>query len=98
MEMIFRDEDLYNTIEPLPIIENKYDDGYGFYCDLDDDDDVYDIENNVEKEIRYNKKIIKDQVTNEGIKHFDKKYTIIVDYCMFGLLVFSCSLLLFQPL
>lgn len=91
MDIIFRDEDLY-TIEKTKYEEKYRDNGYGFYCELD----VYDIENNTfEKEIKYNKKIIEQQIKNELLNHYAKKYKQYADYCMFGLIVFSCSMLLF---
>lgn len=94
MEMIFREEDLY-TIDIISYNDNKIDNGYGFYYDLDND--IYINDNNIlyEREMKYNEKIVQDQIKNEVIKHFEKKYKQYADYCMFGLLVFSCSMLLF---
>ena len=94
MEIIFRDEDLY-TIEKTKYEEKYKDNGYGFYCDLESQ--ANDIHNDIyyEKEIKYNQKIVEQQIKNEVIKHFENKYKQYADYCMFGLLVFSCSMLLF---
>jgi IS4 transposase len=93
MKTIFRDEELYTHHNiPIPYNETIKDNGYGFYCDLD----VYDIENNsFELEMKYNKKVMEEQIRNDVIKHFEKKYKVYADYCMFGLIVFSCSMLLF---
>lgn len=93
MKSIFRDEDLYtqNNI-PIQYNETINDNGYGFYCDLD----RYDIENNLfELDMKYNKKVMEEQIKNDAIKHFEIKYKVYAEYCMFGLIVFSCSMLLF---
>lgn len=93
MEMIFRDEDLYTEHKKY---EEKYkDNGYGFYCDLESQ--TCDVNNVIlyEREMKYNQKIVEQQIKNEVIKHFENKYKQYADYCMFGLLVFSCSMLLF---
>jgi len=96
MKMIFRDEDLYTEHKKY---EEKYNDnGYGFYCDLESQvNDIYMKDNNMfyEREMKYNQKIVEQQIKNEVIKHFENKYKQYADYCMFGLLVFSCSMLLF---
>lgn len=93
--MIFRDDDLY-TIDISSYNENKSDDGYGFYYDLENDMNNTNNDLFYEREIKYNKKIVEQQIKNDMIKHFENKYKQYIDYCMFGLIVFSCSMLLFQ--
>ena len=95
MDIIFRDEDLY-TIEKTKYEEKYRDNGYGFYCDLESQ--ASDIHNDIyyEKEIKYNKKIIEEQIKNELLNHYAKKYKVYADYCVFALFSFSCSMILFQ--
>ncbi len=96
METIFRDEDLY-TIDIISYNEKKTDNDYdyGFYCDLESEE--YDINNDIfyQREIKHNKILFDEQIQIQAYKHFEKKYKVYADYCMFGLIVFSCSMLLF---
>lgn len=96
MDMIFRDEDLY-TIEKTKYEEKYKDNGYGFYCDLESQ--INDINYNdiyYEREMKYNQKIVEDQMKNEAIKHFEQKYKSYADYCIFAVIVFSCSMFMFN--
>jgi hypothetical protein len=90
MNTIFRDEELH--IPNKKHQEQHKDNGYGFYCDLDND-----IENDiVEEAIKYNKKTIDDLSYNSEMHKLELKYKLIVDYCLFALFTFSCSMLILQ--